>query len=729
MRPALFFILCLSFLTPGFARLEQSVCGTYRDLWREELHLHRHTVARRQAAALVARDTQQAPLDAGEIAILDDSGGVVARRNPFNLDRKTLQFSPAAGSAAAYTFQVAAIDYDVDAAASGLPLPLGDDDSDAVDLPFAFRFFGASYRRIFVNSDGNLTFQAGDSATSSRSLGRMVAGLPRIAPLFTDLDPSQKSDGVRVLAEAARLVVSWVAVPAYSSSGSGTPQTFQVRLYPDGRIEFAYNGIVTDGAVVGISPGSMQGAGSVVSFLGDMSGQYSSTVAERFGGTDEVDVVTAAQRFYQTHDDSYDYLVIYNSEGVGACPGSIACEMTVRNHRSGYGDAQVEVGDQYGSAGRLQSVLNMGPLSEYPIDPNAAVPGRGQTGDTPLSILGHETGHLFLAFASVPNPANPSVPPMLDSALAHWAFTFDSEASFMQGNRIRDDGPEASPRFTTTATVREYSPLDQYLMGFREPEEVPPVFLVNGPSRAFALQLPQVGVSFNGQRQDIGVADIIAAEGRRTPDSTVSQRRFHFAFILIVPQGSAPSQANLDQVDTYRRQFETYYSAAASGRATADTALRRGLKLSTFPAAGVFAGATIAASLSIQSPAAAPLTFDLKTQTGAAGVDPSVTIPAGATSVDFNLTGVQAGVDEIDAQPDDPRYAMTVSRIQVLGGPDEAQLVVVSSDSESVTWRVQDLNSLPYPGTPVQAGDSIVIADADGRVTVGAGVDVKIGVR
>jgi len=729
MRPALVFVLCLSFLTQSSARLEQSVCGTNRDLWREELHLHRHAVAKRQTTPLIARDAPAAQPDAGDIAILEDSGGVVARRNPFNLDRKTLQFSPAGDSAAAYSFQVAAISYDPEAASSGLPLPLGDDDSAAVDLPFAFPFFGASYRQIFVNSDGNLTFQAGDSATSSRSLGRMVAGSPRIAPLFMDLDPSQKPDGVRVFAELARLVVSWVATPAYSSSGSGTPQTFQVRLYPDGRIEFAYNGVVTDGAVVGISPGGIRGTTSVVSFLADMSGQYPSTVAERFGGRDEVDVVTAAQKFYQTHDDSYDYLVIYNSESIGACPGSIACEMTVRNHRSGYGDAQLEVGDQYGSASRLQSVLNMGPLTEYPIDPNAAVPGRGLTGDTPLSILGHETGHLFLAFASVPNPANPSMPPMLDSALAHWAFTFDSEASFMQGNRIRDDGPEASPRFTTTATVREYSPLDQYLMGFRAPEEVAPVFLVNGPSRAFALQLPQVGVSFNGQRRDIGVADIVAAEGRRTPDSTVSQRRFRFAFILVVPQGSAPSQANLDQIDTYRQQFETYYSTAASGRATADTALRRSLKLSTFPAAGVFAGSTISATLSIQNPEETPLTIILKTQTGAASVSPSVTIPAGSTSVDFNLTGVQTGVDEIDAQPEDPRYAMAVSRIQVLNGPDDAQLVVVSSDSQSVTWRVQDVNNLPYPGTPVQAGDTIVIADADGRVTVATGVEVKIGVR
>jgi hypothetical protein len=266
-------------------------------------------------------------------------------------------------------------------------------------------------------------------------------------------------------------------------------------------------------------------------------------------------------------------------------------------------------------------------------------------------------------------------------------------------------------------------------MGFRAPEEVDPPFLVIGPSRSFALRLPQVGVSFDGQRQDIGVSDIIAAEGRRTPDSTVSQRHFRFAFILIVAQGSMPSQTNLDQIDAYRRQFEAYYGQAASMRATADTALRLSLRLSTFPAAGVFAGATIPVSLSIQKPAPAPMTINLKTQTGAASVDPSVTIPAGATSVNFNLTGVAAGVDEIDAQPADSHYDAAVSRIQVLSGPDQAQLVVVSHDLQSVTWRVQDINNLPYPGVPVQAGDNIVLSDSDGRVTISPGIDVKIGIQ
>ena len=726
MRPAVTFVLCLLSLAPAFARLEQSLCGTYRDHLREELHLHRRALPSRQPRAAVLHAAPTTSLDSGDIAILEDSGGVVARRNLFNLDQKTLQFSPVAGNAAAYTFQIANAGYDSAAASAGSPVQLADDDSAAINLPFPFPFFGNSYRQIFANSDGNLTFQAGDSSSTQRSLGNMVAGSPRIAPLYMDLDPSQKPDGVRVLSEAGRLVVSWVSVPEYSGFGFGPAQTFQVRLYPDGRIEFAYNGIDTGGAVVGLSPGGLQGATSVVSFAANVSGQYSSTLAERFGGTDEVDVVTAAQKFYQTHDDAYDYLVIYNNEAVGSCPGAVACEMTVRNNRSGYGDTQVEVGEEFGSASRLQAVLNMGPLSEYPVNPNAPVPSRGATGDTPLSILGHETGHLFVAYASVPNPGDPSLYPMLDSALAHWAFTYDSEASFMQGNRIRDDGPAASPRFTTTAAVQEYSPLDQYLMGFLAPEEVAPAFLVNG-SGVFASRLPQVGVSFNGQRQDIGVQDIVAAEGRRTPDSTVSQRRFRFAFILIVPQGSAPSQADVNQLDTYRRQFEAYYGLAASGRAAADTALRLSLRLSAFPAVGIFAGSAISASLSIQKPAPAPLIINLTTQTGAAAVDPSVTIPPGATSVNFRLAGAQAGVDYLVAQPVDSRYDTAESRIQVLAGPDAAQLAVISSDAQSVTLRVTDVNNLPYPGVPVQAGDSTVITDSDGRATVRAGVDVRIG--
>src|SRR6187549_3885601 len=101
MRPALF-VLSLVFLAQGFARLENSICGTHRDRQQEELHLHRYATATRKTLALgfagVARDI-------GEIAIIEDSDGVVARRNVFNLDGRTIHFAPLDLTASRYRFQ------------------------------------------------------------------------------------------------------------------------------------------------------------------------------------------------------------------------------------------------------------------------------------------------------------------------------------------------------------------------------------------------------------------------------------------------------------------------------------------------------------------------------------------------------------------------------------------------------------------------------------------------
>src|SRR5206468_4116589 len=112
------------------------------------------------------------------------------------------------------------------------------------------------YREVWVNSNGLLTFTAGDT-NASGSFGYFESGLPGIAPLYTDLDPSKSTDGVHVLVETGRLVVTWAQVPLYSSSDFGIPQNenFQVRLYPDGRIEIAYRSTNPQNAVVGITAG------------------------------------------------------------------------------------------------------------------------------------------------------------------------------------------------------------------------------------------------------------------------------------------------------------------------------------------------------------------------------------------------------------------------------------------------------------------------------------------
>ena len=81
-------------------------------------------------------------------------------------------------------------------------------------------------------------------------------------------------------------------------------------------------------------------------------------------------MVTAAQKFYQTHEDAYDYLVIYNNMDIPALGvGVLAYESTVRSNGTGYGVACRIPGSCTGRPRASQSLLNMGPLSQYPNRP------------------------------------------------------------------------------------------------------------------------------------------------------------------------------------------------------------------------------------------------------------------------------------------------------------------------------------------------------------------------
>ena len=102
------------------------------------------------------------------MAIIEATPGVVETPNEFNLDNSTVSFMPSNGAASAYRYAVAGAGYDASAASQGSPMvALGDDDSRQVVLPFAFPFFGTTYRTIFLNSDGNLTFTAADPSAAA----------------------------------------------------------------------------------------------------------------------------------------------------------------------------------------------------------------------------------------------------------------------------------------------------------------------------------------------------------------------------------------------------------------------------------------------------------------------------------------------------------------------------------------------------------------------------------
>ncbi|MGC8760483.1 MAG: hypothetical protein ACP5VC_11035 [Bryobacteraceae bacterium] len=706
----------LVFALSADARTVAAVCGTARSLRSivpaehvaQQRLLRRAKMAAREAAAPQARDY-------GHIAVMDSRGGVVMEPNPFNLVGRSIAFEPAGSQPASYRVTTAPQAFDAQAAAAGQPLDgLGDDDFRAVDLPFDFPFYGRTYRRLLVHSDGNITFGRADAESSSRSLGRFVAGPPRIAPLFADLDPT-RGGTVSVRLEAGRAVITWQDVPEYRDFGTGPRQSVQAVLMSSGRIEFHYLLASPSAAVVGIAPGYLQGSVEIVDYDAPPSGQVAGAMAERFGSERALDVVRIAQRFYETHEDAYDYLVIFNSLDVPASSGALAYEVTVRSNTTGIGDTATDQGYMYGSPWRLQAVMNMGPLSQYPRDPNQTVGLRGRiTGDTPLSILGHEAGHLFLALASVRDPAYaPDERPMLGAQLAHWSFKFNSEASLLEGNRIADNG---NGTFLTTATVEGYSPLDQYLMGLRNPAEVPPSFYVDDPGVS-RTRLPQTNVPLRGARRDVTLEALIAAEGRRTPDETVSQRLFRFAFILVTPPDAEPTPEQLEQLETYRTAFEPYYHRAAGERAWAGTTLHRMLRSSLWPAAGGVVGEPVPVKVSI----ARPLDRDLRIGVYASSfisAPPDIVIPAGETSVEFALLGADAGVADVYIYADDPGFEVSHQKLDIKRARSDVQLVDYWRGEGLLVLRTTDQNRIPYPGLPVRIEgiDKPVITDRGGFV-------------
>jgi uncharacterized protein (TIGR03437 family) len=715
----------------ALAKSDGAACGTYPERAMEEIALSRlhqqqrevQAALRKMAGLAVAEARRGASRDIGNIAILEENAGIISRRNVFNLNRRLLRFLPASSG---YRVENAPSAYNgADERDGALIAGIGDDDTRPQALPFSFPYFGRSYSNVFLNSDGNLTFEAGDGSSRERSLGRFLSGVPRIAAVFTDLDPT-RGGTIRVLSRADRFVVSWTQVPLYVDFGFGALNTFQLRLYPSGVVEFDYEDVNATAAVVGISPGSLLGNAALVRYENVGSDVYRGAIAERFTTTEELDTVTAAQRFYETHEDAYDYLVFYNALGITAGQGVIAFEVTVRNQRTGYGDTIVEAGREYGSARRLQAVLNMGPVSQYPLDPDAILPARFSARDTPITVLAHEAGHLFLAFASVRDPNNPTLRPMLGRQTAHWAFNFNSEASIMEGNRILDRGIGVRPRFETVAVTEQFSPLDQYLMGLRGKEEVGPLFYVaNSGINPLFPPPPQVGRLFDGDRRDVSVDDLIAEHGRRTPDHTVSQKRFRFAFVLVAPVGFTDDAAVLGQLETYRERFEGYYFRAASQRAQAEVSLRRELNVSLWPASGVLLGSAVNGSVGVARALNNPLTVRLASTNGSANVPESVVIPAGQTRATFVVRGVRVGVDTIEASPVDAAFERVTANVQVLASAERLRLRLESGNGQMarafgpllqpLVLRVVDENNLPYPGIRVIASPS-----GNGTVTPGS---------
>jgi hypothetical protein len=524
---------------------------------RDLLALHRLA-----GGGVAAAEAASAAPRSGDIAILNDNGSLVVGANSFDLAGAGLRFEPNSQRGYDVTRTAATFRGDL-----GRRLALGDDATLQEALAFAFGFYGAAQSSVFVNSDGNLSFTRGDDASTDRSLGRVLSGPPRAALFFADLDPA-KGGGIFVSSAASAFTVTWCSVPDFDNSGRVTAQA---TLLPGGSVEMRFDSATTlRNAVVALSPGDTTAFAALDLSAANASAGGASAVGERFASERSIDLVGAARAFYSEFSDSYDQLVFWTDTRVTDAD-TFAFESTVKNQIRGIGQGSSDLASEYGSGGRLASVVLMDTLTKYPADPNQRVNGE----NTALSLVAHETGHRWGATLQFRDGGGTN-DIWLGRQLAHWSFFTDTDASVLEGNEIEDQGGS----FRTGAPAQRYSPFDLYAMGVLAESEVAPTFYVEtpvmtdpGPASYNRESAPRSGVSMTGTRREVTIAQVVAAMGARNPAAGRGPFSHRQAWIYVVSAGRTADPAAISKLDGFRRAFEGFFAQATGGRMTLETRL------------------------------------------------------------------------------------------------------------------------------------------------------------
>jgi gliding motility-associated-like protein len=106
---------------------------------------------------------------------------------------------------------------------SFIAIPTNDDGSfGPIALPFSYNLYGTNYEQVFINTNGNLTFEEANPVYSASGFPNDI---PMVAPFWGDVDTSEGGNIYYKITNDA-LIVIWDQVEHYEPSGK--TNTFQV---------------------------------------------------------------------------------------------------------------------------------------------------------------------------------------------------------------------------------------------------------------------------------------------------------------------------------------------------------------------------------------------------------------------------------------------------------------------------------------------------------------------
>lgn len=126
-----------------------------------------------------------------------------------------------------------------------------DDNRWSLDLPFAFPFYGKSYRKVYVNSNGYVSFDENINSASFEDY--VFSDNPVIAVLWRDLMFSDEGEDIYVESNSTSVTICWVA--RYWSWGEDELVHASITLADNGTITLRYGDGNDLGGFVGISAG------------------------------------------------------------------------------------------------------------------------------------------------------------------------------------------------------------------------------------------------------------------------------------------------------------------------------------------------------------------------------------------------------------------------------------------------------------------------------------------
>lgn len=313
------------------------------------------------------------------------------------------------------------------------------------------------------------------------------------------------------------------------------------------------------------------------------------------GGNPSGYLAAVACRMRQQYpgSDRFDAIFVFSGIPLGG-PMNVQQGWPVMSKVRGVGrEPLYDSSKSFCSNHRLRQAVKMGDLAKLPADPEK--PYRGDILSlgyalSGIELMAHEFGHQWLAAVNFDKgdgtgkhchmrgySGTGEKPPdnietcdgwSLMDYNQHWSYLYNSH-SVMYGNMIEDLGGGS---FRFYYDKPKFSEMDQYLMGLRLAEEVPPQFVVLKDEQNLSPQPPTNNewVMEGGIRMDFTVKDVIRAQGVRDPEREPCHWKGAMVFVWSRQEGLGPATVVLDKLVVYGNRWETFYDWATDGRGSFD---------------------------------------------------------------------------------------------------------------------------------------------------------------